>query len=132
MPLPPDLRIITVDDYNTMRRIIKNLLGQLGYKSVLEAEDGRAALDVLKHEKVDLIISDWSMPKMTGLDLLKAVRSDPDLKNTPFIMITAEGDRERIVAAVQAGVSNFIVKPFTAETLGDKISKVFEKLQATG
>ncbi len=125
--LDRDIKVIAVDDYSTMRRILKNLLWQLGLKSVLEAEDGKAALNVLQHEKVDLIISDWSMPRMTGLEFLKAVRADPEIKDIPFIMITAEGERDRILAAVQAGVSSFIVKPFTAEVLGEKIKKVFGK-----
>lgn len=118
-------KILVVDDFATMRRIVKNILTQLGYKLIIEADDGTSALEILKNEKVDLIISDWNMPKMTGLDLLKAVRADVKTAATPFIMVTAEAQQDNIILAVKAKVSQYIVKPFTAETLGEKINKVF-------
>ena len=120
-----NMKVLIVDDFATMRRIVKNILTQLGYKNIVEADDGTSALDVLQNEKVDLIISDWNMPKMTGLELLQKVREDGDLKDTPFIMVTAEAQQDNIILAVKAKVSQYIVKPFTAETLGEKIDKVF-------
>ncbi len=120
-----NMKVLIVDDFATMRRIVKNIMTQLGYKNLLEADDGSTALEVLKNEKVDLIISDWNMPKMTGLELLKAVRGDADLADTPFIMVTAEAQQDNIILAVKAKVSQYIVKPFTADTLGEKIAKVF-------
>lgn len=120
-----NLKILVVDDFATMRRIVKNILAQLGYKNVVEADDGTTAQKVLSQEKVDLIISDWNMPKMTGLELLKSVRGNPETANVPFIMVTAEAQQDNIILAVKAKVSQYIVKPFTAETLGEKISKVF-------
>jgi two-component system, chemotaxis family, chemotaxis protein CheY len=125
MPVRPDIKIITIDDFSTMRRIIKNLLKQIGFNNAFEAEDGAQGLEIIKAEKPDLIISDWNMPRMTGLELLQAIRQDPELKDIPFIMITAEAEKDNIILAVQAGVSNFIVKPFTAEVLRQKINKVF-------
>jgi len=122
-----DIKILIVDDFATMRKVIRNLLKQVGYENILEAEDGVSALRVLKSQKVDLIISDWNMPNMTGFELLKAVRADADLGATPFLMVTAEALQDNVVAAVKAGVSNYIVKPFTAEVLNDKISKIMEK-----
>lgn len=118
------MKVLVVDDFATMRRIVKNILVQLGYKNIVEADDGTTAVDILKNEKVDLIISDWNMPKMTGLDLLKHVRADARLTNIPFIMVTAEAQQDNIILAVKAKVSQYIVKPFTAETLGEKITKV--------
>ncbi|MBZ0272076.1 chemotaxis response regulator CheY [bacterium] len=126
MPTDANMKIITVDDFSTMRRIIKNLLRQLGFQNVVEAEDGASGLEMVRQEKVDLIISDWNMPRMTGLEFLQEVRNDPSLKDIPFIMITAEAEKEKIIQAVQSGVSNFIVKPFTAEILRQKINKVFD------
>ncbi len=120
-----NMKVLIVDDFATMRRIVKNIMTQLGYKNLLEADDGSTALELLKNEKVDLIISDWNMPKMTGLELLKAVRADADMAATPFIMVTAEAQQDNIILAVKAKVSQYIVKPFTAETLGEKIAKVF-------
>ncbi|MFC1523323.1 response regulator [Thermodesulfobacteriota bacterium] len=120
-----NMKVLVVDDFATMRRIVKNILTQLGYKNIIEADDGTTALDILKQEKIDMIISDWNMPKMTGLDLLKAVRSSEEFANTPFIMVTAEAQQDNIILAVKAKVSQYIVKPFTAETLSEKISKVF-------
>lgn len=118
------IKILVVDDFATMRRIVKNILKQLGYTNILEADDGTTALDVLKKEKIDMVISDWNMPKMTGLDLLKAVRADAGMANLPFIMVTAEAQQDNIILAVKAKVSQYIVKPFTADTLGEKIKKV--------
>jgi two-component system chemotaxis response regulator CheY len=120
-----NMKILVVDDFATMRRIVKNILTQLGYKSIIEADDGTTALEVLKKEKIGLIISDWNMPKMTGLDLLKEVRGNADLAEIPFIMVTAEAQQDSIILAVKAKVSQYIVKPFTADTLGEKIGKVF-------
>lgn len=121
----PNMKILVVDDFSTMRRIIKNLLKQLGYSNVDEAEDGALALARLKSEKYDFVVSDWNMPNMTGLELLQAVRADASLKEIKFLMVTAEALQENVVAAVQAGVNNYIVKPFTAETLKEKIDKIF-------
>lgn len=125
MAANPNMKVLVVDDFATMRRIVKNILTQLGFKNVIEADDGTTALDVLKAEKIDLIISDWNMPKMTGLDLLKAVRADSSMANTPFIMVTAEAQQDNIILAVKAKVSQYIVKPFTAETLAEKLQKIF-------
>jgi two-component system chemotaxis response regulator CheY len=125
MAANPGLKILVVDDFATMRRIVKNILTQIGYKNIIEADDGTTALNVLKSEKIDLIISDWNMPKMTGLDLLKAVRSDSSMADTPFIMVTAEAQQDNIILAVKARVSQYIVKPFTAETLSEKLEKIF-------
>ena len=119
-----NMKVLVVDDFATMRRIVKNILTQLGYKNIIEADDGTTALDIIKQEKIDLIISDWNMPKMTGLDLLKNVRGNPDTATTPFIMVTAEAQQDNIILAVKAKVSQYIVKPFTADTLGEKIDKV--------
>lgn len=125
----PDLqmKVLTVDDFPTMRRIVKTLLRQLGYTNISEAEDGQAALAKLQQEKFDLVLLDWNMPRMTGLELLKAIRADATLHDTPVVMITAEGRKEDVLEAVKAGVNNFIVKPFTAETLEEKLNKVLEK-----
>jgi two-component system chemotaxis response regulator CheY len=122
------IKILVVDDFATMRKVVRNLLKQGGYENIAEAEDGVTALKVLKSQKIDLVISDWNMPNMTGLELLKAVRSDEDLKATPFLMVTAEALQDNVITAVKAGVSNYIVKPFTAEVLNDKIKKILEKL----
>lgn len=125
----PDLkmRILVVDDFSTMRRIVKNILKQLGYTEIEEAEDGVQALAKLKEKPCAFVISDWNMPNMTGMDLLKNVRSDGDLKDLPFLMVTAESEKDNILAAVGAGVSNYIVKPFTADVLKEKMDKVLEK-----
>jgi len=122
-----NIKILVVDDFGTMRKVIKNILKQVQYENIVEAEDGLAALKVLKSQKIDFVISDWNMPNMTGYDLLKAVRADPEIGKTPFLMVTAESLQENVVAAVKAGVSNYIVKPFTAETLNEKITKIMEK-----
>ena len=118
------LKILVVDDFATMRRIMKNILKQLGYTNITEADDGTTALEELKRGSFDLIISDWNMPKMTGLDLLKIVRSDPVYKDIPFLMVTAEAQKQNVIEAVQAGVSNYVVKPFTAEAIADKLGKI--------
>jgi two-component system, chemotaxis family, chemotaxis protein CheY len=123
-----NIKILVVDDFATMRKVIRNLLKQVGYENIMEAEDGVLALRVLKSQKIDLVISDWNMPNMTGLELLKAVRADEDLKTTSFLMVTAEALQDNVIAAVKAGVSNYIVKPFTAEVLNEKITKILEKI----
>ncbi|HXS28024.1 MAG TPA: chemotaxis response regulator CheY [Steroidobacteraceae bacterium] len=119
-----DLKFLVVDDFSTMRRIIKNLLHELGYRNVTEADDGTTALPMLQEGDVDFLITDWNMPGMAGLDLLKAVRSDPKLAKLPVLMLTAEAKREQIVEAAQAGVSGYVIKPFTAETLKEKLDKI--------
>ncbi|MBI3015579.1 MAG: chemotaxis response regulator CheY [Candidatus Tectomicrobia bacterium] len=119
-----NMKVLIVDDFSTMRRIMKNLLRQIGFTNIQEADDGTTALQLLKTDPVDLVISDWKMPKMSGLDLLKAIRGDNQLKAIPVLMVTAEAKKENIVEAVQAGVNNYIVKPFTAETLKEKLEKV--------
>ncbi|MBI5893173.1 MAG: chemotaxis response regulator CheY [Deltaproteobacteria bacterium] len=124
------MRILVVDDFSTMRRIIRNLLKELNYLNVDEADDGTTALPKLKAEKFDFVITDWNMPNMSGLDLLKAIRADAGLKHIPVLMVTAEASSENVVLAVQAGVSNYIVKPFTAVTLKEKIDKILEKVNA--
>ena len=125
MTMDTSMNVLIVDDFATMRRIIKGVLKQLGFNNLIEAEDGDTALQELKKEKIGLIVSDWNMPNMTGLDLLKAVRADKDLKDIPFLMVTAEGQKENVIQAVQAGVSNYIVKPFTPETFNAKLEKIF-------
>ena len=130
MSVNKNLKILIVDDFATMRKVIRNLLKQGGFENVVEAEDGVAALKVLKSQPVDFIISDWNMPNMSGLELLKAVRSDDELKALPFLMVTAEALKDNVVAAVKAGVSNYIVKPFTAEVLNEKIEKIVNSLAA--
>ena len=126
MGLRDDLRILSVDDFPTMRRIIKNMLGQLGLRDVHEAEDGAMALSKLRGEKFDLVITDWNMPRMNGLELLKAIKADESLKKIPVLMVTAEADKESVIKALKEGASNYIVKPFNAETLREKLSAVFK------
>ena len=125
---PAKLKILVVDDFSTMRRIVRNLLKELGYINVEEAEDGAVALQRLKLGGIDFVVSDWNMPNMDGLTLLQSVRADPALRSLPFLMITAEAKKENIIAAAQAGASGYIVKPFTAATLNDKLVKIFEKM----
>ena len=120
-----NLKILIVDDFSTMRRIIKNLLRQLGFTNVQEANDGATAWPKIQSEPFDLIVTDWNMPKMSGLELLKAIKSDESLKDIPVLMVTAEALKENIIEAVKAGVSNYIVKPFTAETLQEKLERIF-------
>ncbi len=121
-----NIKVLIVDDFATMRKVVRNLLKQVGYEDIVEAEDGVMALKALKSQKIDVIVSDWNMPNMTGLELLKAVRADADLAKTPFLMVTAEALQDNVVAAVKAGVNNYIVKPFTAEVLNEKIKKIME------
>ena len=125
------IRFLVVDDFSTMRRIIKNFLTDLGYTNVAEADDGKTALPVLKSGGVDFLITDWNMPGMPGLELLREVRSDPATKKLPVLMVTAEAKREQIVEAAQAGVNGYVVKPFTAQTLKEKIDKILAS-QAAG
>lgn len=120
-----DMRILVVDDFSTMRRIVKNILRQLGYNNVIEADDGTTALTKLKTEKIEFVVTDWNMPKMSGLELLKEIRSDDALKDVPVLMVTAEALQENIIAAIKAGISNYIVKPFDAATMAEKIDKIF-------
>ncbi len=121
------IKVLVVDDFSTMRRIVKNALKQIGFTQTVEADDGTTALEVLKQEDVGLIISDWNMPKMSGLDFLKAVKSDAATKDIPFVMVTAEAQKENVLQAVQAGVSNYVVKPFTADNLQEKLKDVFKE-----
>jgi two-component system chemotaxis response regulator CheY len=123
-----NLKFLVVDDFSTMRRIVRNLLKELGFANVDEAEDGVAALAKLRSSQFDFVISDWNMPNMTGIDLLINIRGDANLKSLPVLMITAEAKKENIVAAAQAGASGYIVKPFTAAVLEEKLNKIFEKL----
>ena len=126
-----NMKILLVDDMQTMRRIVRTLFKQLGYENFHEADNGAAALQVLKSVPgIEFICSDWNMPTMTGLDFLKAVRADPQFKHLPFLMITAEAERQNIVDAVQAGVSNYVVKPFTGHTLQEKLAKIFQAHKA--
>ena len=128
MPDPSKIKFLVVDDFSTMRRIVRNLLKELGYVNADEAEDGAIALQKLKNAPFDFVVSDWNMPNMDGLQLLQAVRADPSLKHLPVLMITAEAKKENIIAAAQAGASGYIVKPFTAATLNEKMVKIFEKM----
>jgi two-component system, chemotaxis family, chemotaxis protein CheY len=121
----PDMDVLVVDDAATMRRIIKGLLHELGFKNMREAVDGSTAIEELKRKKADLVVSDWNMPVMTGLDMLKAIRSDEALKSVPVLMVTAEAKKENILEAVKAGVNNYVVKPFNAKTLEEKLNKIF-------
>ncbi|HDS15808.1 MAG TPA: response regulator [Proteobacteria bacterium] len=120
-----NMKIIIVDDFSTMRRIIKNILRQLGFNNVQEADDGATAWPKIQAENFDLVITDWNMPKMSGLELLKNIRNDEDLKHIPVLMVTAEALKENIIEAVKSGVSNYIIKPFTAETMQEKLEKIF-------
>ena len=122
------LKFLVVDDFPTMRRIVRNLLKELGFTKVDEAEDGAVALGKLKGGGFDFVVSDWNMPNMDGLQLLQAVRADPALKHLPVLMITAEAKKENIIAAAQSGAHGYIVKPFTAATLSEKLEKIFEKM----
>lgn len=124
-----DLRFLIVDDFSTMRRIVRNLLKELGYVNADEAEDGRAGLNKLREGRFDFVISDWNMPNMDGLQMLQAIRADPALAKLPVMMVTAEAKKENIIAAAQAGASGYVVKPFTAATLEEKLGKIFEKLE---
>ncbi len=119
------MKVLVVDDFSTMRRIVKNILRQLGFENIVEADDGETAVRKLESERIDFVVSDWNMPKMSGLELLKWVRSHDEFKDMPFLMVTAEAQKENVLEAVKAKVSNYIVKPFTAETLAEKIDKIF-------
>ena len=121
------MKFLVVDDFSTMRRIIKNLLNDLGYANVTEADDGKTALPMLQAGDFDFLVTDWNMPGMPGLDLLKAVRADPKLAKMPVLMLTAEAKREQIIEAAQAGVNGYVIKPFTAVTLKEKIDKILEQ-----
>lgn len=123
-----NMKILVVDDFSTMRRIIKNLLKDLGFTNVQEADDGSTALPMLQQGDFDFVVTDWNMPGMQGIDLLRAVRADDNLKDIPVLMVTAEAKKEQIVAAAQAGVNGYVVKPFTAATLKEKLDKIFERL----
>jgi two-component system chemotaxis response regulator CheY len=125
-----DMNILVVDDFSTMRRIIKNLLHDLGYQNVSEADDGNTALPMLRTGKFDFLITDWNMPGMPGLELLKIVRADSALSKLPVLMLTAEAKREQIIEAAQAGVNGYVIKPFTAATLKEKIDKIFSSKPA--
>ena len=125
MPYDPNMKVLVVDDFSTMRRIVRNILRQLNLNNVVEADDGASAWDVLNREKIDFVVSDWNMPNMTGIDLLRKVRSSEQFADLPFLMVTAEAQQENIIEAVQAKVSNYIVKPFTADTMKQKIDKIF-------
>lgn len=124
----PNMKFLVVDDFSTMRRIVRNLLKELGFTNVQEAEDGVDALNKLRGESFDFVVSDWNMPNMTGIDLLRAIRADEKLKHLPVLMVTAEAKRENIIEAAQAGASGYVVKPFTAGTLDEKLKKIFEKM----
>ena len=123
----PNLKFLVVDDFSTMRRIIRNLLKELGYTNVEEAEDGNIGLQKLKSGNFQFVISDWNMPNMTGIEMLKAIRADAATKGLPVLMVTAEAKKENILEAAQAGASGYVVKPFTAATLNEKLNKIFEK-----
>ena len=120
-----NMKILVVDDFSTMRRIVKNILKQLGFNNNEEAEDGKIAFDKLKSGDFDFVVSDWNMPNMTGLELLKAIRADDKLKDTPVLLVTAEAEKENIIQAAQAGVNDYVVKPFTADIMKQKIEKIF-------
>ncbi len=126
------MKILVVDDFATMRRIIKNLLKELGFTNVSEADDGQTALPLLQKGGFDFLITDWNMPGMPGIDLLKNVRGDPNLATMPVLLVTAEAKKDQIIEAAQAGVNGYIVKPFNAATLKDKIEKIFARIEATG
>ena len=125
----PKTKFLVVDDFSTMRRIVSNLLKELGYSNVDEAEDGAMALQKLKNENFDFVISDWNMPNMDGLEMLKQIRADAAIAKLPVLMVTAEAKKENIIAAAQAGASGYVVKPFTAATLDEKLAKIFEKME---
>jgi two-component system chemotaxis response regulator CheY len=126
--LDKNIKILVVDDFSTMRRIVKNLLRDLGLTNVVEADDGNTAFPILKEGGIDFLITDWNMPGMEGIDLVKAVRANDKMKSMPILMVTAEAKREQIILAVKAGVNGYIVKPFTAATLKEKIDKIFERI----
>lgn len=122
------MKVLVVDDFATMRKIVRNILKQIGFEDIIEAEDGNAALRVLKGEKIGLVVTDWNMPNMSGLELLQEIRRDAQTQNLPVLMVTAEGLKENVMEAIKAGVNNYVVKPFTAEVLQEKIETIFKKL----
>jgi two-component system chemotaxis response regulator CheY len=126
--LNKNMKILIVDDFSTMRRIIKNLLRDLGFSNTYEADDGVTALPMLKNGDFDFLVTDWNMPGMSGIDLLRAVRADEKLRSMPVLMVTAEAKRDQIIEAAQAGVNGYVVKPFTAQALQEKIAKIFERV----
>jgi two-component system chemotaxis response regulator CheY len=128
------MKILVVDDFSTMRRIVRNLLVELGFTNTLiqEADDGENAMIMLRSQPFDLVVTDWNMPNMTGIDLLRAIRAEAALKGLPVLMVTAENNRDQIIAAAQAGVNGYVVKPFTAVTLREKLTKIFERIAASG
>ena len=132
--LDKNMKILVVDDFSTMRRIVRNLLVELGFSSPLiqEADDGDSALTMLHSMPFDLVVTDWNMPNMSGIDLLRAIRAEPALKALPVLMVTAENNRDQIIAAAQAGVNGYVVKPFSAGTLEEKLARIFERLAASG
>lgn len=132
MTMQSNTKFLVVDDFATMRRIIRNLLKELGFSNVDEAEDGVNALQKLKTEQFDFVVSDWNMPNMSGLDLLKNIRADERLKSLPVLMVTAEAKKENIIAAAQAGASGYVVKPFTAATLDEKMKRIFQSMNQEG
>ncbi|RMG01633.1 MAG: chemotaxis protein CheY [Nitrospirae bacterium] len=123
-----NMKILVVDDFSTMRRIVKNVLKQIGYSNIDEAEDGADALNKLRSRRYDFVVSDWNMPNMDGLELLKQIRADENLKSIPVMMVTAEAEKDKVITAIKAGVNNYIVKPFTAETLKQKMEQIYERL----
>ncbi len=125
-----NMKILVVDDFSTMRRIVKNVLKQIGFEKLEEAEDGAQAYSKLQNGNFDFVVSDWNMPNLDGMGLLKKIRSDEKLKDLPVLMVTAEAEKEKVVEAIKAGVNNYIVKPFTAEVLKEKMDKIFEKLNS--
>jgi len=124
-----NMNILVVDDFSTMRRIVKNLLVEIGFSNIEEADDGKTALPILENGGIDFLVTDWNMPGMAGIDLLKAVRANPELSSLPVLMVTAEAKREQIMEAAEAGVNGYVVKPFTADTLREKVDKVFVRLE---
>lgn len=126
------MKVLVVDDFATMRKIVRNILKQIGFTNIVEADDGANAMAMIKEDKIDFVVTDWNMPNMTGLELLKNIRSTEKAKDMPVLMVTAEGLSENVVDAVKAGVDNYIVKPFTAETVQAKIEQIFAKRAANG
>mgnify|MGYP001068177483 FL=1 len=125
MPANPEMKILVVDDFATMRKIVRNILKQLGFNNIEEADDGNSALTQLKSQSFDFVVTDWNIPNMSGLELVKAIRADGNLKHIPLLMVTAEALKENIVAAVKAGVNDYVVKPFDAKTMSDKLVRIF-------
>jgi two-component system chemotaxis response regulator CheY len=126
MPADLNMKILVVDDMSTMRRIVKNILKQLGFSNMEEAENGQEALQKLRADTFGFVVSDWNMPVMPGIEMLRAIRADEKLKHIPVLMVTAEAQKENLIEAIQAGVNNYVVKPFTAETMQEKINKIFK------